>query len=118
MPYKELSESNIHQMINDGKVKRSLVQEKSWECRKSHLEDLAMQYANQHNMTSQNTILELISHKESRGTFRSFRNHLKPKMFCSLSTVWKLKDENGNYIKNHDNKEIYTGKDEINRELL
>ena len=118
IPYVALSQCTIHQMINKSKNKLREVQENAREYRKSHLEALAVQYANQNNMAPQRAITELIAHEESRGMFCTLRQHLRPTVYSSLSTLWKAQDEEGNYIKDNETKAIYTDQSEIYRLLL
>ena len=43
---------------------------------------------------------------------------MRPTVYSSLTTLWKAQDEDGNYVKDNDNKEIYTDQSEIHRMLL
>ena len=118
MPYTQLSEDTIHQLINDSKQTLKAIQERAREHRKDHLEELATSYANQHSMSTQRAVVELVAHEEARNIFNALRNQLKPRSNGGLSTLWVAKDDTGKYTKNHSQKVIHTDRDAIHNEIL
>ncbi len=63
--YTPLLINTIQQMVNSIQQILTEIQQTSREYRKDHLEALAQNYASQHNMSSQQAIIELISCEES-----------------------------------------------------
>ncbi len=116
--YTELSHQTIHQFINDSKVKLKEIQQKAQSSRKAHLEACAQQYANQHNMSVQQAITDLIAHEEVRGTFKLLSRNLRNMERNQLSTLWEATDDNGEYTKDTTRKLIYRDTKEIHKALL
>ncbi len=76
--YVSLSKDTIQQMVNSSRELLTEIQKESREHRRDHLEALAQQYANQHSMTSQQAILDLLAHEEVRSTFKILSQRMKP----------------------------------------
>ena len=116
--YTPLSQFVIHMMINKGRATLTEIQNNAKQHRKDHLDLVAQNYAAQNNLSKNQAILELVSHEESRNTFRSLRQRLKPSSRSRLKTLWTAIDEHGNHTKDHSQKEIFTDRDSIHYNLL
>ena len=116
--YQPLSQEVIQQMVTTSRQLLSDIQQTSREHRQEHLEALAENYASQHNMTSQQAVIDLMSHEDSRSTFEMLRQRLKPMTRRQLKTLWIARDEEGNYIKDITSKTVLTDKDDIHEALL
>ena len=118
IPYVPLSHVTIHQFLNDSKKNLRDVQMKARELRQHHLEELATQYAAQNNLSTQQAILELMSHEETRGMFRMLRNQIKQEDRRNIMVLWESVDEMGNFTKRDDTKVVHTNGPEIHHALL
>ncbi len=116
--YTPLSVSVLNQMVASSREILTDIQKTDRECRQDHLELLAQKYALQHNRTSQQAIIDLLSHEESRATFKELRKTLKPSVSGKLTALWISYDEWGNYTKDNATKQVLTGKDDIHDALL
>lgn len=117
IPYVELSECTIHQMLNDSKKALREVQEKSRKYRQDHLETLARQYATQNRVSTQTAILELLAHEDARHTFRSLKT-IKENKHSKLLALWEAVDDEGEFIKDEGRKRIYVDREAVHRALL
>ena len=69
-------------------------------------------------MTQYQAVTELLSHEDVRSTFHTLRTHLKPLHRSQLKTLWVATDDEGNYIKDHEHKQIYSDEKQIHAQLL
>ena len=113
-----LSKLVINMMINKSRATLTEIQKDAKKHRQDHQELVAQKYAAQNNLSKHQAILELVSHEESRNTFSTLRQRLKPTPYSRLKTLWIATDEQGNYTKDHSRKDIYTDGDGIHRQLL
>ena len=118
IPYEQLSTFVIQQMVNISRETLKNVQKDAQQHRKNHLEELAQMYADQNNLSQQQAVIELLSHEETRETFKTLRQSLKPNHRRQMKTLWSAMDDNGNYIKDFERKTIYTEKQQVHAALL
>ena len=118
IPYVPLSSESIQQMISDGKVELIEIQTKSREVRQEHLETIAQLYADQNNISQQQAVVEIMSHEETRDTFRDIRSRINPITRSQLRQLWVSSDEAGNYDKNMTTRKVYSDKESIHQALL
>ena len=116
--YTPLSKFMIHQMINDSKTNLKRIQKNARVLRQEHLEALATEYGLQNNVSKQTAITELISHEETRETFKVLRQRLKPIQRGQLQTLWVSTNDQGEFTKDTENKQILTKRDDIHAALL
>ena len=116
--YTDLTYVDIQQRVNASKKELRDVQQNSRRHRQDHLEELAQKYAAQNNMTQYQAVTELLSHEDVRSTFHTLRTHLKPLHRSQLKTLWVATDKAGNYIKDHEHKQIYSDAKQIHAQLL
>ena len=79
---------------------------------------MAQNYATQNHMSKQLAILELLSHKEARTTFRNLRQRIKPYKKSQLKTLWVAINDQGEYTKDHIRKRVYTDESAVHKQLL
>ena len=82
------------------------------------LNELAKNYATQNNVSMNTTINELMAHKGIRDTFATLKERLRKNNTGQLSSLWVSRDENGNYDKNDNTKEIFTDEESIHSKIL
>ncbi len=116
--YTKLSKVVLQVMVDTCRDKLTEIQSNARKYRQDHLDSVAQKYADQNNLSKQQAITELLSHEESRQTFNTLRQRLKPDYRGKLKTLWVATDDNGNYVKDHSRKEIYTDEKGIHHELL
>ena len=116
--YTKLSKPTIQIMVNDSRQKLTEIQQNSRRYRQEHLEEVATNYAELNNLTKQQALIELLSHEESRTTFKTLRQRLKPFQRSGLKTLWESRDDNGEYTKDQVHKKTYTEAKEIHDTLL
>ncbi len=116
--YIELSHFVIQQMINISQQRLKDVQKEARLHRQNHLEIIAQKYADQNNLSKNQAILELLSHKETRNTFQTIKQSVKPHNHSQLKALWVSMDENGNYTKDPATKIVSTDKEIIHDKLL
>ena len=118
IPYTELSHFVIQQMINTSQQRLRDVQKEARVHRQNHLETIAQKYADQNNLSKNQAILELLSHEETRNTFQTIKQSVKPYNYSQLKALWVSMDENGNYTKDPATKIVSTEKELIHNQLL
>ena len=118
IPYLPLSTKMEYQKIDESKAQLKEIQNTARSHQQDHLEELAQTYAQQHNRTLHNAIVELIAHKESRQTFELFETTLKPFTRSRLQALWVAVDKNGDFVKDNTNKKVLHNREEIHTVLL
>ncbi len=118
IPYVPVSKCTIHQFINDSKLKLKEIQTNSRKYRQDHLVACAQQYANQHSLSVQQAVNELIAHEEARGTFKLLSSSLKRVGRTQLTTLWEAIDDNGDYTKDVIRKQVHVEAKNIHKALL
>ena len=116
--YIKLAREIIQQHVECSKAYLKEVQTEARKYRQDHLEEVAQQYAEQHQMSKQQAIIELISHEETRNLFKNLQYSLKQNNRRPLKSLWVSVDENGQYTKDQVTKKVYTDTTEIHRALL
>ena len=61
---------------------------------------------------------ERIAHEGIRDTFATIKDRLEKHNTGQLSSLWVSRDENGNYDKNNNTKEIFTNEESIHSKIL
>ncbi len=97
--YTPLSKFVLQMMVNESRTRLTEVQTNSRKYRQDHLEGVARQYAELHNMSKQQAVVELLAHEEARTTFTMLRQKLKPYQRSGLATLWEAMNEEGVYTK-------------------
>ncbi len=118
IPYTQMSKCVKQQMVNIYRAQLTEVQKNDRQHRKDHLTEVAEKYAEQNQLSTQQAIIELLTHEDARSTFRILRQRLKPSNRSGLRTLWVSVDENGNYQRELTNRKVYTKKEEIHDCLL
>ena len=116
--YTDLSETTIHQQVNDSYVKLKEIQKEARKHRQQHLSDLADKYARQHNLSQTTAITELLSHEETRHVFSELRSKLRPVHRGQLKQLWISLDEHGNYSKEPESRRKISDTTQIHKALL
>lgn len=62
--------------------------------------------------------MELMSHEQSRTTFKLLSRSMKQNQRSQLSSLWVAMDEEGNYTKDSTTRQIFTTKEDIHKALL
>ncbi len=86
--------------------------------RQQHLETLAESYAASNNLTKANAIQELLSHESVKHTFEVLKEKLKPRNRGQIGKIWIAVDDNGNYTKDHQHKQVLEDEKSIHTQLL
>ncbi len=102
--YTHLSQSEKQHKIQENRGNLSKTQSDSRNHRQDHLHELATSYAAQNNVSTQTAVLELISHEDTRHTFKLLRSRLKPVNTGQLKSLWTATDNNGEFVKDNINK--------------
>ena len=116
--YGKHTKEYIQQKIKESREELDNIQKKSVEHRKDHLQELANNYANQNNVSMNTAINELIAHEGIRNTFLNLKDKVKKQNTGQLTSLWISRDENGNYTKDNNNKEIYTDEESVHQKIL
>ena len=93
--------SDIKTQITKSRKELVRIQKQSALIRKQHLEDLAEQYSQIHNISKSTAIQELLTQEDIRLMFSLLGERVKSKQNGQLNTLWVAKDEYGNHTKDH-----------------
>lgn len=118
IPYTQMSKCVWQQMANIYRAQLTEVQQNDRQYRQDHLTEVAEKYAEQNQLTTQQAIIELLTHEDTRSTFRILRQRLEPINQSGLQTLWVSVDEHGNYRRELTDKKVYTKKEDIHNCLL
>ena len=112
------TEEEIDRHINHSRQELMNVKTNAIKHRQQHLEKLAEHYAAANNLTKANAIQELLSHESVKHTFEVLQERLKPRERGQIEKIWIAVDENGNYTKDHQHKQILEDRESIHTQLL